>query len=139
MIFRQLARILVVFALAIALEAAEPPRSDTQIEALIRTKLAKSVIGKDGFTFRVKDGVVYWDGSTNIPQHKGGATRMAKSSGAKRVVNQIRVAGAKTPAVGQAKPASAPKAVASGESPAVSNPAPAASPKRATVQWVPAR
>lgn len=139
MIFRQLTRILAVFALAMALGAAEPPRSDIQIEALIRTKLAKSLIGKDGFTFRVKDGVVYWEGSTTIPQHKGGATRMAKSSGAKRVVNQIRVAGAKTPAVGQSKAASAPKPVASGGIPEVSNPASTASPKRATVQWVPAR
>jgi BON domain len=64
---------------------------DKETESLIRTKLAKSKIGKDGFTVRVQGGVAYWDGSTNVVQHKGAATRMAKSSGAKRVVNNIKI------------------------------------------------
>jgi hypothetical protein len=55
---------------------------DAQIEAVIRTKLAKSKIGKDGFTFRVQRGVVTWEGSTNVMQHKGSATRMARTAGA---------------------------------------------------------
>lgn len=65
--------------------------SDAQIEATIRTKLAKSKIGKDGFRFRVQHGVVTWDGATNVIQHKGSATRMARSAGAAQVVNNIQI------------------------------------------------
>lgn len=64
---------------------------DKETEAFIRAKLAKSKIGKDGFTVRVQGGVAYWDGSTNVVQHKGAATRMAKTAGAKKVVNNIKV------------------------------------------------
>jgi hypothetical protein len=75
---------------------APPPQGtaasqDVQMESAIRTRLAKSVIGKDGFTVRVQGGVAYWDGTTNVVQHKGAATRMAKSAGAKKVVNNIKV------------------------------------------------
>lgn len=75
---------------------APPPQGttapqDIQIESDIRTRLAKSVIGKDGFTVRVQGGVAYWDGTTNVVQHKGAATRMAKSAGAKKVVNNIKI------------------------------------------------
>lgn len=66
-------------------------QQDQQIEAAIRAKLAKSKIGKDGFTVRVQGGVAYWEGSTGVVQHKGSATRMAKSAGAKSVVNNIKV------------------------------------------------
>lgn len=65
--------------------------SDAEIEQKIRTKLAKSKIGKDGFVAHVKGGVVTWQGRTSVPQHKGAATRMAKSAGAVRVVNNIQV------------------------------------------------
>jgi len=64
---------------------------DVQIEKDIRARLAKSKIGKEGFTVRVQGGVAYWDGNTNVVQHKGAATRMAKSAGAKKVVNNIKV------------------------------------------------
>jgi len=67
---------------------------DKQTEAVIRAKLAKSKIGKDGFTVRVQGGVAYWDGATNVVQHKGAATRMAKTAGAKKVVNNIKVSDA---------------------------------------------
>lgn len=66
-------------------------QQDQQIEAAIRAKLAKSKIGKDGFTVRVQGGVAFWEGSTSVVQHKGSATRMAKSAGAKSVVNNIKV------------------------------------------------
>jgi hypothetical protein len=66
-------------------------QEDKLIEAAIRAKLAKSKIGKDGFTARVQGGVVYWEGSTSVVQHKGAATRMAKTAGAKRVINNIKV------------------------------------------------
>ena len=69
-------------------------QQDKELEAVIRAKLAKSKIGKDGFSVRVQGGVAFWDGSTNVVQHKGAATRMAKTAGAKRVVNSIRVSDA---------------------------------------------
>ncbi|MBV9760823.1 MAG: BON domain-containing protein [Acidobacteriaceae bacterium] len=68
--------------------------TDSQIEATIRTKLAKSKIGKDGFKFHVQRGVVTWEGTTNVMQHKGSATRMAHAAGAAQVVNNIHVNGA---------------------------------------------
>lgn len=66
-------------------------QQDKQIEAAIRAKLSKSKIGKDGFTVRVQGGVAFWDGATSVVQHKGSATRMAKSAGAQTVVNNIKV------------------------------------------------
>jgi osmotically-inducible protein OsmY len=74
--------------------AAAPSRgsvSDEQLEATIKTKLSKSKIGKDGFHFKVQRGVVTWEGTTNIGQHKGAATRMAHASGAALVINNIKV------------------------------------------------
>jgi hypothetical protein len=73
--------------------------SDAQLEAKIRTKLTKSKIGKDGFRFHVQRGVVTWDGTTAIGQHKGAATRMARTSGAAQVINNIKVSntGKETP------------------------------------------
>lgn len=68
--------------------------SDAEIERNIRTKLTKSKIGKDGFTFHIKSGVVTWEGSTNVIQHKGAATRMARTSGALQVVNNIKISDA---------------------------------------------
>ena len=65
--------------------------SDAEIEATIKTKLAKSKIGKDGFQVHVKDRVATWTGSTMVMQHKGAATRMAKTAGALQVVNNIKV------------------------------------------------
>ncbi|HEX6895957.1 MAG TPA: BON domain-containing protein [Bryobacteraceae bacterium] len=65
--------------------------SDAEVEATIKAKLAKSKIGKDGFQIRVKDGVATWTGTTSVMQHKGAATRMAKTAGAIRVVNNIKV------------------------------------------------
>ena len=67
--------------------------NDVQLEATIRTKLAKSKIGKDGFRFHVQRGVVTWEGTTAVGQHKGAATRMARTSGAVQVVNNIKVTG----------------------------------------------
>lgn len=68
--------------------------TDAQIESTIRAKLAKSKIGKDGFRFHVQRGVVTWEGSTGVMQHKGSATRMAKAAGAAQVINNIHVNGA---------------------------------------------
>jgi len=74
--------------------AASSPPNDSQISAAIRTKLAKSKIGADGFKFRVEKGVVTWEGHTEVPQHKGAATRMARAAGAVQVINNIEVGAA---------------------------------------------
>ncbi|MBV8807568.1 MAG: BON domain-containing protein [Acidobacteriaceae bacterium] len=80
--------------------------SDAQIDATIRAKLAKSKIGKDGFRFHVQRGVVTWEGTTSVIQHKGSATRMAHAAGAVQVVNNIQVsASAKAKAAGNLKKA----------------------------------
>jgi hypothetical protein len=73
-----------------------PPRglSDATIEQTIRMKLAKSKIGADKFTVRVQNGVAYWEGKTDVIQHKGAATRMAKTAGAVAVVNHIQISDA---------------------------------------------
>src|SRR5579872_1570550 len=67
--------------------------SDAEVEATIKAKLAKSKIGKDGFQVHVKDGVATWSGATAVMQHKGAATRMAKTAGAVQVVNNIKISG----------------------------------------------
>jgi BON domain len=85
--------------------SATPP--DSQIDATIRAKLAKSKIGKDGFRFHVQHGVVTWEGTTNVVQHKGAATRMAKTAGATQVINNIQIsASAKAKAAANLKKAS---------------------------------
>ncbi len=65
--------------------------SDAEIEATIKAKLAKSKIGKDGIQVHVKIGIATWTGNTNVMQHKGAATRMAKTAGAIQVVNNIKI------------------------------------------------
>lgn len=87
---------LVFLSLGLLAASAAPPAhrergSDAEIEAAIRAKLAKSKIGKDGFTVHVHNGVATWQGQTKVMQHKGAATRMAKSAGAAQVVNNIKV------------------------------------------------
>jgi osmotically-inducible protein OsmY len=71
--------------------------SDAEIEATIKAKLAKSKIGKDGFQVHVKDRIATWSGTTPVMQHKGAATRMAKTAGAIQVVNNIKISGAAGP------------------------------------------
>lgn len=78
-----------------AVDTGEPARlSDAALEAEIAARLARAVIGQDGFTFSVQTGTVYWQGSTTVAQHKGAATRMARSAGAREVINRIEVVSA---------------------------------------------
>jgi hypothetical protein len=76
--------------------AAQAPErlSDAQIEAAIKVKLAKSKIGADKFQFHVQGGVATIEGRTDVIQHKGAATRMAKTAGAIGVVNHIQISDA---------------------------------------------
>jgi hypothetical protein len=98
-------RIVLLLLLALPSAPAQTTATqDAQIQTEIRARLAKSVIGKDGFTVRVQGGVAYWEGTTDVVQHKGAATRMAKSAGAKKVVNKIKVGdAAKQKAAGNLK------------------------------------
>lgn len=74
-----------------AASAVAPRLSDPQLEALIRAKFAKSKINADKFTVRVQGGVATIEGRTDVIQHKGVATRLAKTAGAVAVTNRIQI------------------------------------------------
>lgn len=101
---QKLAVLVFLFAFSLLPQTKKSPpsgRSDAEINAVLKAKLARSKIAADGFKFSVQGGIVYIDGKTDVPQHKGAATRMANTSGAKAVVNRIVVspeAGAKATA-----------------------------------------
>lgn len=92
-------RVVLALILAISTFAASPPKvapktpppSDAVIEAAIRAKFAKSKISQDNFRVSVKSGVALIEGKTDIPQRKGVATRLAKTGGAREVVNKIQI------------------------------------------------
>jgi len=65
--------------------------SDAAIEQNIKARFAKSKINAEKFGVRVQGGVAILEGSTNVIQRKGTATRLAKLGGAKRVDNRIRI------------------------------------------------
>lgn len=64
---------------------------DRRIEQAIRARFAESKIGVNRFEVRVQGGVATIEGRTDVIQHKGTATRLAKSMGAVRVVNRIEI------------------------------------------------
>src|SRR5215470_1763446 len=68
--------------------------NDAAIEKTIRAKLAASKISTDKFEVHVQGGVATLTGRTDVLQHKGTATRLAKSAGAKEVVNKVQVSDA---------------------------------------------
>jgi hypothetical protein len=65
--------------------------TDSQMEGVLHTKLAKSKMAHEGWTVHVHNHVVTWEGKTNVIQHKGAATRMAHTAGATEVVNNIKI------------------------------------------------
>lgn len=69
-------------------------KSDAEIEATIRAKFARSKINEDKFTVHVQGGVATIEGKTNVIQHKGTATRLAKTGGALAVNNHIQISDA---------------------------------------------
>jgi len=71
-----------------------PRLTDSQLEALIRAKFAKSKISADKFTVHVQGGIATVEGRTDVIQHKGVATRMCKTAGAIAVNNHIQISDA---------------------------------------------
>jgi osmotically-inducible protein OsmY len=65
--------------------------SDAQIQAAIQARFSKSKISRNNFQVSVRGGVATLTGTTDIVQHKGTATRLAKSGGARGVSNQIQI------------------------------------------------
>jgi len=73
-------------------KAAIAPRiNDGELERRIRGRFAESKINEDKFTVHVANAIATITGHTNVIQHKGVATRLAKSSGALAVVNNIEI------------------------------------------------
>ena len=70
---------------------AKPQIGDVELEKAIRARFAQSKAGADKFTVRVQGGVATIEGKTDVVQRKGAATRMARTSGARQVVNKIEV------------------------------------------------
>ena len=65
--------------------------SDADIEKAIRAKFAKSKIGTEKYSVHVQGGVATITGHTDVVQHKGTATRLAKTGGALAVVNNVQI------------------------------------------------
>jgi hypothetical protein len=75
-----------------AAKTAQTPRiSDSDLEKAINAKFAASKISTDKFKAHVQGGVATLEGYTEIVQHKGTATRLAKMAGALAVVNNIEI------------------------------------------------
>ncbi len=74
--------------------AKAPARSDAQLEGDIRARFARSKINADKFQVHVQGGVATLEGRTDVIQHKGTATRIAKNAGAAAVTNHIQISDA---------------------------------------------
>lgn len=76
-------------------EARRPSRSavkpDAELERIITAKFAAGKIAADHFRVHVQGGVATIDGRTNVIQHKGTATRIARKAGVINVVNRIQI------------------------------------------------
>ncbi len=75
-----------------AAKPTQAPRiSDADLEKAINARLAMSKISVDKFKAHVQGGIATLEGYTEVVQHKGTATRLAKSAGALAVVNNIEI------------------------------------------------
>ena len=74
-------------AAAVAPQASMP---DAQLEKAIRARFAASKISTHHFEVHVQGGVATIEGKTDVIQHKGVATRMAKGAGAVAVNNHVQ-------------------------------------------------
>src|SRR4051794_20538118 len=73
-----------------AVAKSAPRLTDAQLEADIRARFAKSKIHEDKFQVHVQGGIAKLEGRTDVLQHKGVATRLARAAGAV-VNNQIQI------------------------------------------------
>jgi hypothetical protein len=73
-----------------AAPAKQAALTDAQLETAIRARFAKSKINEDKFQVRVQGGVATIEGRTDVIQHKGTATRLAKTAGAVAVNNHVQ-------------------------------------------------
>jgi len=71
--------------------AMQPAMPDGQLEKAISARFAKSKISTHNFKVHVQGGVATIEGKSDVLQHKGVATRLAKNAGALKVVNKIEV------------------------------------------------
>ena len=78
-------------ACAVCLAVSTP---DADIERDIRSRFAKSKISTNKFEVRVRNGTATLTGRTDVIQHKGVATRLAKAGGATKVDNRIEISAA---------------------------------------------
>ncbi len=74
-----------------AIGGGQPAPNDRELEAAIRARFAQSKIGVNHFGVRVQGGVATIEGHTDVIQHKGTATRLAKAAGAREVVNRVEL------------------------------------------------
>ncbi len=72
-------------------KAAAPALPDAELEKAIRARFAKSKIAANNFQVKVVNGTATLTGRTEIIQHKGTATRMARAAGARAVDNRIEI------------------------------------------------
>lgn len=71
--------------------AALAAASDVALEKAIRARFAASKIAADKFEVHVQGGVATLEGKTEVLQHKGTATRLARAAGPAQVMNRIQV------------------------------------------------
>ena len=91
----------VALFLAAALQPAEAPTKvqpkpaprwkDAELKKAIEQRFADSAIAVDHFKVDVTEGVARITGKTGVMQHKGVATRLARSMGAKEVKNEVEI------------------------------------------------
>jgi len=74
--------------------AAAPHWKDAELKKAIEQRFARSAIGVEKFKVEVNDGVVHITGKTEVIQHKGVATRLARSMGARSVKNDVEISAA---------------------------------------------
>ena len=68
--------------------------NDAALEKDIRARFARSKINADKFEVHVQGGAANITGKTDVLQHKGVATRLARNAGATQVINKIEVSDA---------------------------------------------
>lgn len=98
---RIFAAVAVALFLATAVQPAEAPSKpqtkaapkwkDAELKKAIEERLARSAIAVDHFKVEVSEGVARLTGKTDVMQHKGVATRLARAVGAKEVRNEIEI------------------------------------------------